>query len=331
MSHVSKYPYERVAAELVRALRGQRSQTALSRRLGYRTNVVYTWESEKAAPTASGFFTVAEKVGLCPRQALTTFYRREPPWLSSYPVTERDGAAAFLEDLKGTRTLVETAKEMRSSRYALARWLSGEAEPRLPNFLEAIEVTSLRLLDFVAAFVDPALLPSLREPWLRLKEARQAAYEMPWSHAVLRGLELASYEALPTHEEGWLSRQLGLQPELESAALELLERTGQIQFLEKKWRLTDSLTIDTRSDPAAANALKAWWFGVGKERFESGAEGVFSYNLFGVSNADLARLQELQRAHFRELRAIVAASEPVENVAVVNLQLFSLLPPGELS
>jgi hypothetical protein len=33
----------------------------------------------------------------------------------------------------------------------------------------------------------------------------------------------------------------------------------------------------------------------------------------------------LQPACFRELRSIVAQSEPVENVAVVNLQPFSLL------
>lgn len=52
---------------------------------------------------------------------------------------------------------------------------------------------------------------------------------------------------------------------------------------------------------------------------------MFSYNLFGVSNADLERIEALQRAYFRELRSIVAQSEPVENVAVVNLQLFSLL------
>jgi hypothetical protein len=64
---------------------------------------------------------------------------------------------------------------------------------------------------------------------------------------------------------------------------------------------------------------------VGSERFLAQAEGVFSYNLFAVSNADLERIEALQRAYFRELRSIVAQSAPVENVAVVNLQLFSLL------
>jgi hypothetical protein len=56
---------------------------------------------------------------------------------------------------------------------------------------------------------------------------------------------------------------------------------------------------------------------------EPGA-GLFAYNLFTVSLADLERIRELQRAFFRELRAIVAASRPEERVVIANLQLFAL-------
>lgn len=320
------YDYRLISSELIRALRGNRSQTALSRRLGYKTNVIYLWEAQKGAPTGAGLFNLARKVGIDPEQALTTFYRTRPGWLSHSPPDTRDGAAALLDDLRGSRTLVETARTLRCSRYALARWLSGEAEPRLPDFLQAIEVTSLRLLDFIAAFVDPEQLPTLRKPWNQLQEARRAAYEMPWSHAILRALELKEYASLPEHQEGWIACQLGLTVEVEKEALELLARTGQIQLHERKWRVTSVQTVDTRRDPQAAKVLKAWWFGVGRDRFLEDAAGVFSYNLFGVSNKDFAHLQDLQRAYFRELRSIVAQSAPVETVAVVNLQLFSLQP-----
>lgn len=324
-SSAAAFDYATLAAELIRHLRGKRSQTALSRRLGYKTNILYIWEAQKGAPTAAAFLGLAAKVGIDPDEALTRFYRRRPSFLEHYPAATRDGVAALLEDLKGARTLVETAAQLSSSRYALARWLSGEAEPRLPDFLEAIEVTSLRLLDFIDSFVDPSELPCLREAWHRLQEARRAAYEMPWSHAVLRALELKDYRALPRHEPGWIARRLKIEKEVEEAALVLLEQTGQIALECGKWRVQEATTIDTRSDPEAATRLKAWWFEIGKERFLTGAPGVFSYNLFGVSNQDLERLQDLQRDYFRELRSIVARSEPVENVAVVNLQLFSLL------
>ena len=52
--------------------------------------------------------------------------------------------------------------------------------------------------------------------------------------------------------------------------------------------------------------------------------GLFSYNVFTVSEADFERLQSMHRNYFRALRAIVASSEPAERVCVTNLQLFGL-------
>ena len=50
----------------------------------------------------------------------------------------------------------------------------------------------------------------------------------------------------------------------------------------------------------------------------------FSYNLFSVSRVDLERIRELHRAYFRELRRIVAASEPAECVVLANVHLLEL-------
>jgi DNA-binding transcriptional regulator YiaG len=58
-----------LASELIRALRGPRSQTAFSRRLGYRSNVVYTWEAGIRAPTASETLRAAARVGVEPDAA----------------------------------------------------------------------------------------------------------------------------------------------------------------------------------------------------------------------------------------------------------------------
>lgn len=315
----------RLAAELIRSLRGKRSQMALSRRLGYSTNVVYLWEAQKGAPTAAAFFWVARKVGVNVEQALERFYRDPPPWMRQHDPASVEGVAALLRDLKGNATLVQTAASLRRSRYALSRWLDGEAEPRLPDFLQLLSATSLRLLDFVACFADPRQLPSVREPWSQLQRARRAAYDRPWSHAVLRALELSEYRELARHRPGWIAQRLGLSLEEEKHSLVVLRDTGQIEWVGSRWRVRGAMAIDTRRDPEAARRLKAWWFEVGTERYRGGAPGVFSYNLFGVSNADFERLQALQRAYFRELRSIVAQSEPVETVAVVNLQLFPLL------
>jgi hypothetical protein len=315
---------ETVARQLVRALRGRRSQAALSRRLGYRSNVLYMWEAGLNFPTAATFFLLAQSVGVPVNRALEGFYRRPPSWLASLDLTTPGGAARLLDDLRGHASIVSLAASTRCSRFAIARWMKGTTEPRLPDFLRVIEASTLRGLDFLAAFVDPARLPHVAQGWQKLESARRAAFEMPWSHAVLRALELEEYRRLPAHIPGWIASKLAIGREEEERCLKLLAETGQIHRSRKRWRLGEVLTVDTRHDPKGARSLAAFWARVGAERLRAGSQGNFAYNLFGVSNADLERLRELQRTYFAELRSIVANSQPVERVVLANMQLFAL-------
>src|SRR5437773_9926865 len=196
--------YERAASELIRSLRGKRSQTAFSRRLRSRGNVVYTWESGRRWPTAAKALWAAERVGVNLRASAGRFYRTPPDWLATTDIATRAGVARLLEDLRGHSPILDVARRAGRSRFRVARWLRGTAEPRLPDFLRMIEATSLRALDFIAALADPSEMPSLTTTWRELQTARRAAYEMPWSHAVLRAIELEQYGALSRHQPGWI-------------------------------------------------------------------------------------------------------------------------------
>ena len=68
----------------------------------------------------------------------------------------------------------------------------------------------------------------------------------------------------------------------------------------------------------------AHWSDVALNRFESRKESdMFAYNVLSVSHRDLTRIRELLRSTYREIRSIVAASEPAEVAALINLQLVS--------
>ena len=51
----------------------------------------------------------------------------------------------------------------------------------------------------------------------------------------------------------------------------------------------------------------------------------------GLSRDDYLRVRELLRRAFREVRSIVAASEPTERVALLNLQFISLMADEDSS
>lgn len=315
--------YEQVAMELLRALRGRRSQVAWSRRLGYRSNVAYAWESGRRWPTAAETLRAAQRAGVDVSGSLIRFYADPPHWLESVDPTSPEGVARLLEDLRGSTTVSALADRTGASRYAVSRWLSGRTQPRLPDFLALVEAASLRLVDLLETLVDPTLLPSVAPVWERLRSRRRSAFVQPWTQAVLRALELKDYLALPAHDDAWIAARLGLPIEVVADCLRLLADTGQVTWTGSRWQ-QDVLAVDTRLAPEAGQALRAHWTGVAGDRIREGRPGQYSYNVFTVSDEDFERIRELHLAYFRSLRAIVAASEPGERVAVVNVQLFAL-------
>lgn len=318
-----------LASEFVRSVRGKRSQAAFSRRLRCKSNVVCSWESGRRWPTASKWLWACERSGRDVQGCLVSFYRGQPAWLSLQSPATPEGVAALLMDLKGSTPLGEVARRSGLSRFAISRYLKGQAEPKLPDFLGLIEALSLRLLDFLAAFVDIETLPSAREPWQKLQAARQAAYDLPWSHAVLRVLETQRYAQGGAHQPGYIARQLGIAEAEERTCLEALVTAGQIDWDGERYRVPTEHVVDTQQDPQAGQRLKSWWAQVARQKLERGLPGRFSYNLFAVSRADYERIEALHLAYFREVRAIVAASSPAQQVALVNLQLVPLTPLGE--
>jgi hypothetical protein len=321
--------YEQLAAELIRAWRGQRSLAAFSRRLGSSGGMVHNWEAKRRWPTAARALECAERVGVDVGAALAKFYGRKPKWYPATKPSSPEGVVHFLNDWVGQTPVTVIATKVGSSRHAVGRWLRGAAEPRLPDFLRLVDTCSLRLLDYLACLVDVRLMPSLALEWTQLQAARALAYEAPWTHAVLRALELTNYTELPRHDDALVGSLLGITEGQVRICIQLLEHAGEVTFDGKLYRSSGAAAVDTRSDARANMRLKAWWSQVTNERMTAGSQGQFSFNLFSVSRHDFERIRELQVRYFRELRQIVADSSPNETVAVVNMQLLDLRTPRD--
>ncbi|MEQ1567971.1 MAG: DUF4423 domain-containing protein [Myxococcota bacterium] len=313
--------YEAVSRDLVRSLRGERSQTAFARRLGYRSNAVYTWESGRRWPTASVFLWAASRVGVDVDAALRGFLR-DATFLDGVDPTSPAGVAAMLSDLRGDAPVGAVAARAGRSRFAVSRWLKGQSEPRLPDLLRMIDATSLRLLDFVARFADPGALPSTGEAWTRLQAARALAWSSPWAQVVLLALELEPYRALPAHDSGWLAARIGIPAAEVDVSLTALVHAGQVVFGDGRFAPVSVSAVDVRG---STRDLKRFWVETSLQKLVADAPGMWSYNVFAVSETDLHRLEEMQRAHYRAIRSLVAESAPAERVVLVHLQTIPLV------
>jgi hypothetical protein len=318
---------DRISRDLMRALRGARSQPAFSRLLGLRSNVAYSWEHGRRFPEVSVFLRAALTTERDVRAGLADFF--------SLPLDAFGGRRAWsprtvtelVRVMVGPAAKSGLSRKLGVDRTTLGRWCSGKTEPRLPEFLSLVQLSTQRLLQFVGIFAPLDLLPSTHEVHAHFLRQKRLAYEHPLSHAVLRSLELEAYQALPRHSAEFLANEVGLPVDEVERCLRELAAAGQAVKRGTHYRVAEILTIDTREDAERNRRLKVFWAREGLTRFESGRappETLFSFNLFAVSEASFQRIRELHLAYYDEVRTIIEQSETSDRVVLMNLELLPL-------
>lgn len=314
---------ELAASQFLRALRGQRSQIAFARRLGYRANPITDWERGVRFPTAVEALRAAARANIDVAAAFQRFAPDVPlPLAGREPALDR-----WLLALRGAVSVNDVAARSGCSRYSVSRWLRGLAKPRLPDFLRLVDGISGRLPHWVAAFVPIEQVPALGERYRQAEAARLLAFELPWTEALLRLLETRAYRQLPEHSPGWLASILGISEDEERRCLRALSDAGALALDGGRYVVRGSSTVDTQGGQQALHRLKQHWCRVASARLPTpGADELFAYNVVSVSRADLERIRERLRMTFRDVRSLVAASQPEEVAAVINLQLIAFDP-----
>lgn len=322
------FDYERLASELIRALRGPRSQVAFSRRLGRASNVAYAWEAGRSFPSAAEMLRAAALRG---HDLALVFERfcaeRAQGLLAEPPASFADPAfvAALLRAFKGTMTVSELARRMGAKRSQVSRWLSGESEPRLPDFLHALDAMGHAAATFCELFVPLRSLPSLDAQRAR-REAVRAFLEHPAVYAVIIALGLEPYKRLPRHEPGWIAARLGIHRVSEELAITLLRDAGAIRWDGRRWQIADDFGLDARDAPEVVRAARRHFARMGAARMETDRPGRFNYVLMSVSDEGRAELARLQTETFDRLRAFASSQREAKHVVVASLHTFELEP-----
>lgn len=312
--------HEALSRELVRRLRGKHSQPWLCRRLGLRSNLVYRWEAGRAFPSAQQFFQICRVTRAQGGLELVRFLGG--PF--SEDLETKAGIVALLALLAGKTKVQQVAATVGRSRFVVSRWLAGTTQIRLPDLLQFVESLTHRLLDFCAVYVDPSTLETVSPDWRRLQATRAAAYEVPWSHGVLRALELTDYARVTGSSETWLSKRLGIPREEVVRALALLCESGQVRRRGKRYLVKDTELIDTGVDRERRQGLRSFWTRVALERLEGGATGIHAFNLFSIAERDVPGVHALHAEFFEKLRALVARSNPAERVLIYSAQMLRI-------
>lgn len=317
--------YEQLASDFLRALRGKRSQVAFSRRLGRTSNVAYAWESGRRSPTAAEAMRAAALVGYDVQAALDAFAQVHAPFFGGGDPREPETIAALLRALQGSTATTELAARSGRSRFAVARWLSGQAEPRLPDFLRMLQCSARGALTFVASFVPPTRLPSARVQWQRQQAADSLVREHPEFLLLIVGIGMGPYRELSRHEPGFLAQQLGMTLEEEEAGLAAMARAEIIRWNGRRWMIDDDAEVDLRRDPGLRDEIRRWVTRRALDQIGNNEEGFFQWVALSVSDEELEELQREARSLYERVRAI-ATTDGSDRAVIFNLQLFPTKP-----
>jgi len=104
-------------------------------------------------------------------------------------------------------------------------------------------------------------------------------------------------------------------------ALALLHAAGLVRRAGGRLECAGEMTVDLRATDEDRRRLRGHWAHAAAARVAAGEGDLFSFSLVAISREDLARVRQLQRRYFRELRGIVKASSPAEVGALVVAQV----------
>jgi transcriptional regulator with XRE-family HTH domain len=309
-----------VASELIRALRGARSQRTFAKLLGFARNPVADWEAGRRFPSVHVMFQACALAEVDVEQAVWAFH---PEASHAFAPDSPHAVGAWLDALRGTAPHIEIAHRIPTTRSSVSRWLSGDVVLRLPEFIALLQAITGRLPDFIEHLVPAAALPSLAAQQRSILEARHLARSHPWTLAFVAAIDTALYRSLDAHPRGLLASIFEVSIEEEDAGIEALVTARVLVRDGLRLRLDRPLTLDLTGDPERARDLRRHWLAVSMEQVDACVnEDIFSYNVFSVSRTDFERLREMHAAFYREVRQIIAASTPTDVVAMYGTQLF---------
>lgn len=223
-----------------------------------------------------------------------------------------------------TTTVSELSRKSGLARSSLSRWVCGRSEPRVPDFLQFVDSATGRLPDLVAELVPIEAVPALLPRHRAALAAKRIAFDHPWTEALLRVLETRAYAELRQHDSVLIAAALGIDVQVVDTCLAALLEARLIERQDHHYRAPGTLTVDTQGGREALHALKSHWTQVAAQRaLKPSPEDVFGYSLLSASNEDLVRIRAVLKNAYREVRAIVAASDPAETAALVNVQFVS--------
>lgn len=310
--------YKKVSIELLTSVRGEVSRSALARRLATGIENITRWESGSRRISWADFADVCEVVG---KDLISTLKA-----ILTYTGDVRDGCA-LARQLLGAARLTEVARDTGISRFTLMRWQQNKSEPSLAEILQIMHACQFIMLEFVAHLVDISTVPEAWQEYSRRRIRKEIYYQMPVAAAILCCLKLDDYKALPKHEEGFISRKIGISLEDEQVAIDKLLEVGKIVPRDGRYEaINEQLEL---TDSQAFRSFSSYWLRRAADFCDTAPNPMpiigYGMDIHPTSKATLKLLKDEYFTFYKRVRALLNQDNgPRDTVYVFQSLCFDL-------
>lgn len=213
--------FTQLKKELLVAIRGDLSQGQLNKKLKFKSNQIYRWESGQAAISWPDFCKLCRAakrpIDEAARSGLVLLEKPED-------------SRSLVERMMGSGNQQVLAQKLDVSRSVVSRWLSGRADPTLEDVLRMGFTAGVSITTFLLTLVKLESLPSIQEEVELEQRERELHFKYPWVGGVILILRTPKYREIGKHREGFIAERLGISLDEEQTAIRELVKARAIRM-----------------------------------------------------------------------------------------------------
>ena len=321
--------FDQIATEILRDLRGSKSQGQINNSFGFDYNKVAKWENNELSISWQEFLRYTSLA----KKDMQQYFRENLVYNGNI-----ESIAEIISHLIKNIPLEQVAASIGCSKATLYRWIKGETEPGIKFILKIIVLVDANFLKFFSAICNISNISAL-DGFTEMEKSKDVFFRYPLIAAILRVIELREYETLPTHQEGFISKKLGIDDEEEKFLLSIMLRHHFISYKEEKY-IALSKTINTAGNRKLQLETMLFWQQQSKKILERLYDGqsynerhLWMYNVFGTTAEAREMLRKKALVYNNEIITILSSEVnrgAIVDVTLLQFGLQSLLGPDPI-
>lgn len=312
-----------IIKQILKAIRGKRSQLALSRKLGFNYNQVYRWEKGLVRISWKEFVALCRGCKARVDEAFSATYLN---------MSDAEDSASLVAALIGDHKLRDVAERSGYSRFLLSRWRAGKTTPSLEQVLDLWQIFDGRLIDFFSHLGIINELPSLNQMRQRQAAFNKLLNEFPYTGMILWILEAKAAKLALPQAAAMTAKALRVTTAEVSELLERLLSIGIIKVHKGHYSIVPSQISTLSLDSSTAKNIRRFWLQRALVALESyktppqKGDPLFGYLEFNVNRQQLELIHNKYFDFYQEILNIVQQDKTgARETRVLSLQLFDPL------